>query len=285
MIAFNRMTVTAACAVLADYASHGDLALLESEWGIVGRTTTSSKTQRSADLASIANEENPEVLTERGMMPLSNAIIHEAIKAPPNKQDSDYWRKLVAGLRFDGLEVGSVETELDGANAWSSPTIKTEIVLRPIYSQDIPALNFREAEDEVSTLLQKHGLSTSHGHLRQAILAFTQGQWASANAQLRTFFESYFQDIAKALGLASNEDAKTTRKFLGEISPPFLLTELNEWNANDQKPQYFGDLMARMHPAGSHPGLSEQDDCTFRLHITLISARLLLRRFDQRRAG
>jgi hypothetical protein len=285
MITFNRMTITAACAVLADYASHGQLALLESEWGISGRTSTTSKAQRPADLARIATEESLEVLTELGTMPLSNAIIHEALKAPPNKQTSDHWRKMVAGLRFDGLEVSSVETQVTDANAWSSPTIKTETVLRPIYSQDIPALNFREAEDEVSALLQKHGLSISHGHLRQAILAFTQGQWASANAQLRTFFESYFQDIAKALGLASHEDARTTRKLLGEISPPFLLSELNEWNINDQKPQYFGGLMARMHPAGSHPGLSEEDDCTFRLHITLISARLLLRRFDQRKAG
>jgi hypothetical protein len=34
----------------------------------------------------------------------------------------------------------------------------------------------------------------------------------------------------------------------------------------------------RLHPAGSHPGLSDEDDSTFRLHLVLLVARNLLRR-------
>jgi hypothetical protein len=60
------------------------------------------------------------------------------------------------------------------------------------------------------------------------------------------------------------------------------LTEYNEWNENNQKPQYIQGLMSRMHPHGGHPGLSEEEDATFRLQITLVTARLLLRRFRQR---
>jgi len=41
-------------------------------------------------------------------------------------------------------------------------------------------------------------------------------------------------------------------------------------------------LMNRMHPHGGHAGLSEEEDATFRLQVTLITARLFLRRLDQR---
>ncbi len=282
MMTYNRLTVTAACAVLSDYASHGDLSLLENQWGIAGRTNSNSKSQRSADLARIAIDENPMVLTENGQMPLSIAVIEEAIKAPPVKQTSTYWLKLIAGLRFDGFDLDNVETEIPSPNTWSVTSTRAEIVLRPIYPQHIPALNFREAEDEVSALLKRFDFTTSHGHLNQAISAFSRGDWAASNAQLRTFFESYLQEIAKACGSTGSENAISTRKYLGELVPPFLFTEYNEWNVNEQKPQFLGGLMARMHPAGSHPGLSEEDDCAFRLHISLICARLLLRRFDQR---
>jgi hypothetical protein len=39
-------------------------------------------------------------------------------------------------------------------------------------------------------------------------------------------------------------------------------------------------LANRLHPKGSHPGLSDNEDSTFRLHVVLLTARLLLTRFD-----
>jgi hypothetical protein len=60
---------------------------------------------------------------------------------------------------------------------------------------------------------------------------------------------------------------------LGVLSP-----ELNEWDCNGTG--YFNGLMRRLHPQGSHPGLSDADDSTFRLHTILIATRLLLIRFD-----
>ena len=41
----------------------------------------------------------------------------------------------------------------------------------------------------------------------------------------------------------------------------------------------FNGLFNRLHPEGNHPGLSDEDDSTFRLHIVIIVARLLLRRY------
>jgi len=59
-------------------------------------------------------------------------------------------------------------------------------------------------------------------------------------------------------------------------------TQYNEWENDRGKPAFVLGLWARLHPQGSHPGLSEEDDCTFRLQVTLITARLFLRRLDQR---
>ncbi|TIT17485.1 MAG: hypothetical protein E5W70_32070 [Mesorhizobium sp.] len=50
-------------------------------------------------------------------------------------------------------------------------------------------------------------------------------------------------------------------------------------NANEGK-NFINGLMKRLHPQGAHPGLSDEDDSTFRLHIVLLSARLLLTRYD-----
>lgn len=285
MSAFNSMTVTAACAVLADYASHGELALLESQWNIAGRTTQSSKSQRAADLARIASDEAPEVLTEIGRMLLSRAIVDEAIKAPPKTQSSIQWRKLVAGLRFDGFEIVETETNVASEHSWQGPITVKSVALVRMLPNDVPGLDFREAESEVVALLDRNGFVVAKGHLKQAVSAFQRGEWSSANGELRNFFESYLNEIASALGYVGSDDSKAKRDFLGHgVQPPFLLADYNEWNSNNQKPQYVQGLMSRMHPHGGHPGLSEEEDATFRLQITLITARLYLRRFRQRKA-
>jgi hypothetical protein len=44
--------------------------------------------------------------------------------------------------------------------------------------------------------------------------------------------------------------------------------------------QKHGLTTAKGHPQGAHPGLSDEEDCTFRLHVVLLTGRLLLTRFD-----
>lgn len=147
---------------------------------------------------------------------------------------------------------------------------------------DVPGLDFREAENEVTLLLDRHGFTVAKGHLRQAVSAFSRGEWSSANGELRNFHESYLNDTAVSLGYVGSDNSKARRDYLGRLQPPFLLVDYNEWHPNNQKPQYVQGLMSRMHPHGGHPGLSEEEDATFRLQISLVTARLFLRRFDHR---
>ncbi len=277
---FNRMTIVAAAEVIGDISSHSDMQVLEVQWGISGRCSSTSKSARVASWARIAVDEDPSVMTEKGLVSLSLALVEAALKA--QNHDTDAWKKLVAGLRFDGFEIIVTETETASAFSWQRSLPKTVVTLVRMLPKDIPGVDFREAESEVEMLLDRCGFTVAKGHLGQAMSAFQRGEWSSANGELRNFYESYLNEMANGLGYTGGGDSKAKRDFLGHLQPPFLLADYNEWNANIQKPQYVQGLMSRMHPHGGHPGLSEEEDATFRLQITLVTARLFLRRYNQR---
>ena len=282
MSQFNRMTIVAAVEVVSEFNSHGDMEVLEAQWGITGGRNTSSKAGRVANLARIACDEEIEVLTEGGQVHLSRALVETAIAAPKHVRGSQAWRRLVAGLRFDGYEVRTTLVGVESDEYWQSGRSDTIVELIRMLPSDVSELNFREAESEVARLLDRHGFTVAKGHLKQAISAFNRGEWSSANGELRNFYETYLNEIATGLGYTGNGDSKAKRDYLGNCQPPVLLTDYNEWNANNQKPQFVQGLMSRMHPHGGHPGLSDEEDAAFRLQISLVSARLFLRRFDQR---
>jgi hypothetical protein len=143
----------------------------------------------------------------------------------------------------------------------------------------LPAsLKLPEAEDEIFRLLKKHNFAKAKGHLDQAFANHTDGLWASANSQIRNFLDGLLDEIAEridpsAAALSSGQPRRTKLAAHG-----FLSRELNEWD--DKGLGFVNGLVKRLHPHGSHPGLSDQDDSTFRLHIVLLTARLLLVRFD-----
>jgi len=282
MTTFNRMTVVAACEVVSDGNTHNDMEVLEAQWGISGRCSASSKSGRVAALARIAIDDDLEVMTESGRLPLSRAVVESALKVAERMRNEANWTKLVSGLRFDGFEIIETEMEVPPRTRGSIPRTNTVRTLARMLPEGVPELDFREAESEVVQLLDRHGFTVAKGHLRLALSAFERGAWSSANGELRKLFESYLDEIAEKLGYQGKDDSKARRDFLGAMQPPFLLEDYNEWNTNNQKPQYIQGLMSRMHPHGGHAGLSEEDDSTFRLQITLVAARLLLRRFDKR---
>jgi hypothetical protein len=280
---FNSLTITAACQVIGLFNSHDDLALLEAEWDISGQCSSTSKSGRAADLARLAKNPDCMAMTANGKTTLARAIIEKAVCAPIGFRDKAVFLKFTAGLRFDGFEIVSKEKIIQGERSWIPSTSTTEYSLCSIYPQDVPSLDFREAESEIKSLLQRHNMMTCAGHLDQAISAFSRGEWAAANSQMRTFIEDLFCQFAIKTGYQGKKDiAADVRSHLGTIQQPFLYGEYNEWFKDTNKPQFISGVWSRLHPQGSHPGLSEEDDATFRLHIILITSRLFLRRFSLR---
>ncbi|MFL0693389.1 MAG: hypothetical protein ACJLUP_15225 [Agrobacterium tumefaciens] len=154
MTEFNRMTVVSAAEVLGDFKSHNDMEVLEVQWDIVGKCNSSSKSGRVANLARIAIEDRSRSFY-RGWTYAAGAssMIETALKAPPKTLKIEAWTKLVAGLRFDGFEVDEeVETE-EALRPWQRPRESTTRVLRRMMPEDLPGLDFREAENEVELLL------------------------------------------------------------------------------------------------------------------------------------
>lgn len=141
-----------------------------------------------------------------------------------------------------------------------------------------------KTESELFALLNKYNFSTTKGHLEQAIKNHSQGNWAGANGQFRPFIESLLVDICKFV-LPSNkcENANTAINLLSKtVNPPFLRSDLNEVeNPNCNKP-FIDGFWKRLHPEGTHPGLSDEEDSTFRYHITIVVAYYLLRRLSSR---
>lgn len=261
--------------------------VLTLQWAVDGKFEIGSEADFVAGVAKIAIHEDPAVQTENGWIPLTRAVVEKAIKAPDYRHDTEAWGKFVAGLRSDGFNVAFSQVEIRSGLIPDSAGTETKKVkvakLVRMLPDNITGMDFGEAEDEIGVLLDDCGFHVAKGHLNQAMAAFQRGDWSAANGELRNFYESYLNEIADGLGYTGAGDSKSKRNFLGNLQPPFLLADYNEWNVNNQKPQFVQGLMSRMHPHGGHPGLSEEEDATFRLQISLVTARLFLRRYHQRK--
>lgn len=271
--------MVAAAEVISDSYSHSDIDVLEVQWGIEDRGGGGSKSARVVSLSKAAIEGGLLVYTESGQISLERAMIEKALTNWLTKKDTASWQKLKAGLRFDGFEIVEPDEEDD---VWGRRAAKASATLVRMLPADAPELDMREAENEVIQLLRKHRLTTAEGHLSRAMSAFQRGEWSGANGELRNFLESYFNEIAVLAGCDHTLDSRQKRDFLGgSVTPPFLLADYNEWSPDGKKSPFVQALMSRMHPHGGHPGLSEEEDATFRLQINLVTARLFLRRLDR----
>ncbi len=202
------------------------------------------------------------IQTVDGKVTLAEVIVREAVALfNPHFVSSDQ-EAFLRGLARDGYVVEAGE----GRNPHRLRVALPEEIALP------------EADDEVRQLLRQNGFAVPAGHLDQAIEAHTRGDWAAANAQLRTFVESLFDAIAFAIdanAAASAGSAENRRQLLG--TKGFLAADRGEWSPDGKN--FVNGLFKMLHTHGSHPGLSDEDHSTFRLHLVLVTSRTFLRRF------
>jgi hypothetical protein len=265
MAQFSRRTILAATDLMADWGNTNiDRFLLE--YGLERTIRGYSRADRANALGRylVENPDTPsedgENLTDAIVAKLVEGAIRASFDGYPREFSFDSFRQncpaLHRGLERDGFTVE------DGGLRRALPEI----------------LDLPRADDEVHALLDSYGFAVSRGHLDQGIAAHARGDWAAANAQFRPFIESLFDSIAEhlAAGAALPPPGNQRRQWLANRNPPFFLAELNEWNG--QGLGFLEGFFRRLHPAGAHPGLSDEDDSTFRLHLVLLVARNLLRR-------
>ena len=107
-------------------------------------------------------------------------------------------------------------------------------------------------------------------------MAHTRGDWAAANAQLRSFVEELFNRIAESIAPANYSSSH--ERWVALSKAGFFKAELNEWT--DDGKGFLQGFWKRLHPQGSHPGLSEKDDCTYRLHLVIVTMHHIAKRFE-----
>lgn len=201
-----------------------------------------------------------------GSMTLGEAVIRQAAQLAQQDSTQPPQTAFARGLARDGYVLVWDDY---GRNASIRAALPGEVQLP-------------EADDEVHRLLKSFGFATPLGHLDQAIEAHTRGDWAACNSQLRTFFESLFDDIARNVRpeeAAQRPSSENRRALLADIG--FLAADRNEWTQDGKN--YINGLFKMLHTEGSHPGLSDEDHSTFRLHVVLVTARTFLRRLSNGR--
>ena len=207
------------------------------------------------------------VPTLEGPVTLMEAVVREAVKLlSPGESRPLEQQRLLRGLALDGFVV-------EWPDALAEPRLRAALP---------PEVELPATDDEVHALLDHFKFTTPKGHLDQAIDAHTRGDWAAANSQTRTFFESLFDDIAHhidAQAAAAAGSSENRRSLLA--SKNFLSVQRNEWTQDGKN--FVNGLFKMLHTEGSHPGLSDEDRSTFRLHVVLVTARTFLRRLKNGR--
>jgi hypothetical protein len=200
------------------------------------------------------------IQTLDGPQNLTEALIREAIAKCSQSLDSPLEIRLGRGLALDGF-----------VPFWDIGEQKYTIIAT------LPSIvAVTGASDEVHSLIAELAFTTPSGHLMQAIDAHARGDWAAANSQIRTFFESFFDEVAFRLGIDPNRQltSENRRAALGSLG--FLSQQRNEWSVDGKN--YVNGLFKMLHTEGSHPGLSDEEHCTFRLQTVLVTSRMFLRR-------
>jgi hypothetical protein len=267
---FSRATVIEACASL-ESLTHAQLDRFMLRFGLeeVAPQSSGSKTDRANELIKYLIN-NPEDIGPSGAN-LTFEIVEEIVAQRVSDDSSfgfiarrpieEQLPRLVNSLKHDGYVISNGKLE-------------------SMLPQDIHLV---EKEDELSSLLQEFRFLTPKGHLEQAISAHTRGDWASANAQMRTFIESLFNSIAEVV-VRDKQLLPTTsyqrRELLAKLDPPFLLVSLNEWEIGTNG-GFLQGFWRRLHTQGAHPGLSDEEDSTFRLHLVILIASHYMKRLSK----
>ena len=132
--------------------------------------------------------------------------------------------------------------------------------------------------------MKAFGLVIPLNHMEQAIEAHTRGDWEAANSQIRAALEGLFNDIARKIDpsrAGALQPGINCRQMLADPAIGFLAVERKEWTVDGEN--FLEGMFKMLHTDGAHPGLSNEDHSTFRLHLFLVTARTFLRRFEQGR--
>jgi hypothetical protein len=132
----------------------------------------------------------------------------------------------------------------------------------------VPGVAVPEHLSGLEEELEERGWTTAAGHFRQAVEGFGAGNWATTNSQLRSFLEDMLPLAAEA---TDGKRPSSARAALDILKKEVLLK--GEFD-------FLKGLWTLCQSRGSHPGLSDRAEATFRLMVVTAEARHLLGRLN-----
>ena len=270
----GRGAVVVACDILNGIKTNAEVETLLLEHGLNEYVSSGGSVAKTIlALKSFAVKfPNQEVQTDFGPKPIARLIIEKAIELVGWKQaQASLWEKLDRYLQLDGLSL-----EKDVTDNWGSG----RVVIKGLVASLPELAELPATVNELDVLLSKHSLIVSSRHLSSAKENIAQADWEAANSQCRTFLEAVTDAIADKLfpvEAAAKSSGLQKRQLLAEKG--FLSTDKHEFS-DGNKQAYLPGLAKLLHPDGSHPGISNQDDAMFRLQTVIVTTRWLLKRFD-----
>lgn len=115
--------------------------------------------------------------------------------------------------------------------------------------------------------LTRRGWTDAAGHYRLALEAFSRGEWAGSNAQLRSVLEDVLPAAAEAV----------TGRRPGQPRAAIDILK-NRWSLAEGEFDLLRGLWDLSQHRGSHPGLSDEEEARFRLMFVTSECRFLLAR-------
>ena len=266
MARFSRSTIIEAC-VMLESKTHAEIDRFLLRFELENIAETGHKKERVNALIKHLID-NPE-----SVGPSGSSLTYEIIE-----------KIIDENIGFDACEYSgySVEDSFPGlVNSLKRDGFSITVEgLKTILPQNV---QLAQKGDELNSLLDEFDFVVPKGHLDQALSAHTRSDWAAANSQMRPFIEGLFDSFASLLADKTQPLPSTShgrRELLAKLDPPFFLASLNEWEIG-KKGGFVQGFWSRLHPEGSHPGLSEEDS-TFRLHLVVLVAWHYMKRLEKR---
>lgn len=115
--------------------------------------------------------------------------------------------------------------------------------------------------------LVRRKLDVAQAHYRQAVDSFTEGRLEASNGQLRSCLEDLTMSLAeRATGRAGGDPRGSIQRLR------------NDGYLDADEAKMLDGLVGLSNARGSHRGLTDEEEATFRLHFTTAAARYLLAR-------
>jgi len=195
---------------------------------------------------SLRGAEDPDAAT--AALELARLILEAGAPTPPAKTTHIiWWESLRDALAADGWDYAIESAQLTSV---------------------VPGVAVPEQLSGLENELEERGWTTATGHFRQAVDGFGAGNWATTNSQLRSFLEDMLPLAAET---ADGKRPTSVRSALDVLKKEVLFTGEFE---------FLKGLWTLCQTRGSHPGLSDRGEATFRLMAVTAEARHLLSRLS-----